>query len=100
MERRGGNMTRTATIETVVTEEDTTIKPVLANTSESSGEIIQTAHFSRVVFLGNILFLLFDKGIQSGENTFYVQNIGIALDAVSPMVFAKVLSKEFIDIAS
>jgi hypothetical protein len=49
-ERRSGNMTRTATIETVVTEEDTTIKPVLANTIESSGEIIETAYFSRAVF--------------------------------------------------
>ena len=47
--------------------------------------------------LGNILFVQFDKGIQSGKNTFYIHNVGIALDALAPMVFAEILSKEFID---
>jgi hypothetical protein len=47
--------------------------------------------------LGNILFVQFDKGIQSGKNAFYIHNVGIALDAFAPMVFAEILSKEFID---
>jgi hypothetical protein len=47
MERRGGNMTRMITIEA---EEDTTIRPVLANANKSSGEIVQWAYFSRAAF--------------------------------------------------
>jgi hypothetical protein len=53
--------------------------------------------FPQSCCLGNILFVQFDKGIQSGKNTFYIHNVGIALDAVAPMVFAEILSKEFID---
>jgi hypothetical protein len=50
-------------------------------------------------FLGNIFFPQFDKGVQRGKNTLYIHKVGIALDAVAPMVFAKILSKKFIDMA-
>jgi len=46
MGRRGGSMTPMATIKEGAAE-DTAIKLFLRNASESSGEIIQCAHFSR-----------------------------------------------------
>jgi hypothetical protein len=53
----------------------------------------------RRCFLGNIFFLQFDKRAQRGKNTLYIHKVGIALDAVAPMVFAKITSKKFIDMA-
>jgi len=47
MERRGGNMTSLVGVEA---EENTTIKPILANTNKSSGEIVQCAYFSGDAF--------------------------------------------------
>ncbi len=48
MERRGENMTGLAPIEAEAeAEEDMTTKPILANTNESSGEIVQCAYFPR-----------------------------------------------------
>jgi len=53
----------------------------------------------RKYFLGNIFFLQFDKRVQRGKNTLHVHNVGIALDAVAPVIFAKIPSKKFIDMA-
>jgi hypothetical protein len=53
----------------------------------------------RKCLLGNIFFLQFDKGVQRGKNTLHIHNVGIALDAVASMVFAKIPSKKFIDMA-
>ena len=48
MGRRGENMTGLAPIEEEAeAKEDMTIKPVLANVNESSGEIVQFAYFPR-----------------------------------------------------
>ena len=49
MERKGENMTGLAPIEAEA-EEDMTTKPILANTNESSGEIVQCAYFPRAVY--------------------------------------------------
>ncbi len=48
-------------------------------------------------FLGNIFLVQFDKGVQRGKDTFDIHKVGTALDAVAPMVFAKILSEKFID---
>lgn len=35
-----------------------------------------------------------DEGIQRGENTSHIDNVDLGLDAVAPIVFANILSKE------
>lgn len=47
VERRGRNM---ASLVTIKAGENGTIKPILANTSEGPGEIVQCAYFSRDAF--------------------------------------------------
>jgi hypothetical protein len=71
-------------------------KAYLADTNECSREI---GLFPGGWVLGDISFVQFDKGVQRGKNTFNIHNVGTALDAVASMVFAKILSKKFIDMA-
>ncbi len=53
----------------------------------------------RCQFSGNILFVHLDEGIQRGKNTLHIHKVDLGLDAVAPMVFAKILPKELIDMA-
>src|SRR4030043_598013 len=48
------------------------------------------------IFL-NILLIQFSKSIQSRKNAFHIHQVSFALDAVAPMVFAKILFKKFVD---
>jgi len=50
-------------------------------------------------FSGNILFVPFFKGFQRGKNTSHIYEVDPGFDAVAPMVFAKILPKELIDMA-
>ena len=54
--------------------------------------------FSRSFFSGNIL-VPFYEGIQRGKNTLHIYDVDLGFDAVTPMVFAKVLPKELVDVA-
>jgi len=98
MGRRGGNMTGLAPIEGGE-EEGTAIKPTLAKANKSSWGIAQCAYFPRNRFSGNILLVPFYKGIQRGKNTSHIHKVDLGLDAVAPIVFAKILPKELIDMA-
>ena len=46
-----------------------------------------------------ILLIPLYKGIQRGKNTSHIHKVGLGLDAIAPMVFAKILPKELIDMA-
>ena len=72
--------------------------PFVHPADEEEGGVTEQQE-ERKGFLGNIFFPQFDKRVQRGKNTLYVHNVGIALDAVAPVIFAKILSKEFIDMA-
>ena len=98
MERRGGNMTGRAPTKGKA-KENTAINPILANATEGSREIVQSNYFPRSWFSGNILFVPFAKGIQSGKNTSHIHKVGLGLDTAAPMIFAKILPKELIDMA-
>jgi hypothetical protein len=50
-------------------------------------------------FSGNILIVPFYKGIHRGKNTSHIYKVDLGFDAVAPMVFAKILPKELIDMA-
>jgi hypothetical protein len=54
---------------------------------------------ARSPFSGNILFVPFFKGFQRGKNTSHIYEVDPGFDAVAPMVFAKILAKELIDMA-
>ena len=70
----------------------------LAAVNESSGEIVQ-APIPRRWLSRNIVFVPFNKGIQRRKNTFHIHKVNLGLNAVAPMVFAKVLPKELVDVA-
>src|SRR4030067_2133537 len=70
------------------------------NSSAGSGQnIYSISPLERYCPLRNILFVQFEKSIQSGKNTFHIDKVSPALDAAPPMVFAKIFFKKFVDMA-
>jgi hypothetical protein len=78
---------------------DTAIKPIERKHSGAPGSSSMSV-FPRGFFSGPILLVPFDKGIQRGKDAPHVHQVGLGLDAASPVVFAKILPEELIDMAS